>query len=238
MTNSRRVLVLLLVATLSAGLGGCINRSTGEGPYSTALTRLRQLGVPSRFDDALLLDLSAQACAMPAGTRAAEFEPGIFRQLAAAGIEIDAGAGALVEILFARGPALCAQTDSPSPSSAPASSSTTYADVEANLASVRTTLLEGGWLAFTGLTNAALSVPSTGIMRIDGEAPAGTEGQAQCFAVIILGSLYSFLLTPVELAVLTGDPDPVVQIAVGSVPILDSSPHGLSELSRDCFGQN
>jgi hypothetical protein len=74
-------------------------------------------------------------------------------------------------------------------------------------------------------------------MRIDGEAPAGTEGQAQCNAVIVLGSLYTFFLTPVDRAVLTGDPDPVVQIAVGLAPMLDSAPGGLSELTRRCFGQ-
>jgi hypothetical protein len=106
-----------------------------------------------------------------------------------------------------------------------------------NLESTRGILLEGDWLALTQLANPRLSVPSSGIMRIDGEAPAGTESQAQCTAVIILGSLYTFLLTPVELAVLTGDPDPVVQIAVGSAPVLDSSPGGLAELTRRCFGQ-
>lgn len=231
-----RALTVLIALCLCGSAAACIDRTTGSGPYSTALTRLRDLGVPDRFDDALLLRLAAETCDMPLGTRPSEFEPGIFRQLAAAGIEIDAGSGALVEILFASGSALCDPAASPAPTSPPANPGRTYAEVADNLEAIRTTLLEGSWLGFTQLANPRLSVPSTGIMRIDGEAPAGTESQAQCTAVIVLGSLYSFLLTPVELAVLTGDPDPVVQIAVGSAPILDSTPNGLSGISSRCFG--
>jgi hypothetical protein len=72
-------------------------------------------------------------------------------------------------------------------------------------------------------------------LRVEGQAAAGTEGQAACNAAIVIASLYSALLTPVELAVLTGDPDPVVQIVVGGT-VLDSAPHGVSELTKLCYG--
>ena len=241
MNLSRGALSLVMTAALLGGAAGCIDRTTGGGPYSNALARLRQLGVPSRFDDGLLQSLSSLACDMPAGTRATEFEPGAFRLLAAAGAEIDAGAGALVVLLFSNGASLCLQlSPSGTPNPSGTSSTTTYADFERDLVASLSDVLQAldEQLSTLGLTNARVSVPAKGIMRIEGDAPPEVAAkQLACSVAVLLAVDFVSLLTPLERAIQTGDPDPIVQIALnGADPILDSSPNGLIAFAPQCFG--
>lgn len=230
--------VALAVAALL--VAGCIQRTAGGGgPYAAAVEDLRAAGVPDRFDDGLLGDLFATACGSPAGTRNFELQPLLIRRTAAPLERLDAGGGAVVRMVLSRYGRLC-RDGGESPAS-PAPDESTFAVTEAALmreVDDITDLLTG----VLGLANARVSSPANGVLRIEGEA--GTEVTLRttgCNAAYALSIYYHVPLTPLHRAILTGDADPVVQIAVSDgaeQTVLDSSPVGLIGLLSSCFSAN
>lgn len=227
-------LIALAMATGMLAIG-CIQRTPAVSPYSQAIAQLRNAGVPDRFDDELLVDLLQLACESPRTTLVGEIEPLALRRARESVGAIDAAVAALVFLMGADNEGLCAAGVDATGTPAPPLTNT-FADVESTFSEQATSLpLEvAGAL---GLTDARLLSPSTGVLRVEGGTTGNPEAAA-CGVAYSLSTLYRVLLTPTIRALITGDPEPTVQIAIsgGVGAALDSSPGGLDALVLRCLG--